>query len=136
VLPINRRPVCDPRRTGCTGFADRDLPRLRQGLAPTFGAVLPWTVAMCGPSGLFDFGVSLVFERFRAARLTVTIQAGLVAVTIGMIAASALIIARASDHGWSAVAVTAATIAPATCTRLSPLIALAGAAALSPAGFV
>jgi chromate transporter len=59
-----------------------------------------------------------------------------VAVTIGLIAASALIIARASDHGWSAVAVTAATFALATWTRLSPLIALAGAPALSLAGFV
>jgi chromate transporter len=94
------------------------------------------TVAMCGPTGLLAFGVSLVFERFRAARLTVAIQAGLVPVTIGLIAASALIIARASDHGWSAVAVTAATFALATWTRLSPLIALACAAALGLAGFV
>jgi chromate transporter len=71
--------------------------------------------------------VSLAFERFRAARLTVAIRAGLVPVTIGLIAASALIIARACDHGWSAVAL-------ATWTRLSPLIA--GAAALGLAGFV
>jgi chromate transporter len=80
--------------------------------------------------------VSHVFERFRAARLTVAIQAGLVPVTIGLIAASALIIARASDHGWSAVAVTAATFVLPAWTRLSPLIALAGAAALGLAGFV
>jgi chromate transporter len=64
------------------------------------GAIVA-TVAMCGPTGLLAFVVSRVFERFRAARLTVAIQAGLVPVTIGLIAASALIIARASDHGWS-----------------------------------
>jgi chromate transporter len=59
-----------------------------------------------------------------------------VPVTIGLIASSALIIARAYDHDWSAFAVTAATFAFATWTRLSPLIALAGAAALGLAGFV
>jgi chromate transporter len=59
-----------------------------------------------------------------------------VPVTIGLIAASALIIARASDHDWRAVVVTAATFALATWTRISPLIALAGAAALGLAGLV
>ena len=43
-------------------------------------------------------------------------------VTIGLIASSALIIARASDHDWSAFAVTAAAFALATWTRLSPLL--------------
>jgi chromate transporter len=99
------------------------------------GAIVT-TVAMCGPTCFLAYGVSRVFERFRAARLTVAIQAGLVPVTIGLIAASALIIARASDHSWGAVAVTAATFGLATWTRISPLIALASAAALGLAGFV
>jgi chromate transporter len=94
------------------------------------------TVAMCGPTCFLAYGVSRVFEHFRAARLAVAIRAGLVPVTIGLIAASALIIARASDHGWGAVAVTAATFAVATWSRLSPLIALAGAAVLGLIGFV
>jgi chromate transporter len=99
------------------------------------GAIVT-TAAMCGPTCFLAYGVSRVFERFRAARLTMAIQAGLVPVTIGLIASSALIIARASDHDWSAFAVTAATFALATWTRISPLIALAGAAALGLAGFV
>jgi chromate transporter len=94
------------------------------------------TVAMCGPTCFLAYGASRVFERFRAAPLAVAIHAGLVPVTIGLIAASALIIARASDHDWRAVIVTAATFALATWTRLSPLIALAAAAALGLAGFV
>jgi chromate transporter len=99
------------------------------------GAIVT-TAAMCGPTCFLAYGVSRAFERYRAARLAVAIQAGLVPVTIGLIAASALIIARASDHGWGAVAVTAATFALATWTRISPLIALAAAAALGLAGFV
>jgi len=97
---------------------------------------LATTVAMCGPTCFLAYGVSRVFERFRAAPLTVAIHAGLVPVTIGLIASSALIIARASDHDWSAVVVTAATFVLATWTRISPLIALAGAAALGVAGIV
>jgi chromate transporter len=99
------------------------------------GAIVT-TAAMCGPTCFLAYGVSRVFERFRAARLTMAIQAGLVPVTIGLIASSALIIARASDHDWSAIAVTVATFALATWMRISPLIALAGAAALGLAGFV
>jgi chromate transporter len=94
------------------------------------------TAAMCGPTCVLAYGVSRVFERFRAARLAVAIRAGLVPVTIGLIAASALIIARASDHGWPGVAITAATFALATWTRISPLIALACAAVLGLIGFV
>jgi chromate transporter len=60
----------------------------------------------------------------------------LVPVTIGLIASSALIIARASDHDWSPFVVTAKTFALATWMRLSWLLALAGAAALGLAGFV
>jgi chromate transporter len=99
------------------------------------GAIVS-TAAMCGPTCFLAYGVSRAFERFRAARLAVAIQAGLVPVTIGLIASSALIITRASDHDWSAFAVTAATFALATWTRLSLLLVLAGAAALGLAGFV
>jgi chromate transporter len=59
------------------------------------GAVVA-TVAMCGPTCFLAYGVSRVFERFREARWRIAIQAGLVPVTIGLIAASALIIARAA----------------------------------------
>ena len=61
------------------------------------GAIVT-TVAMCGPTCFLAYGVSRVFDRFRAARWRIAIQAGLVPVTIGLIAASALIIARAADH--------------------------------------
>ena len=41
------------------------------------GAIVT-TAAMCGPTCFLAYGVSRVFERFRAARLTMAIQAGLV----------------------------------------------------------
>jgi chromate transporter len=58
-----------------------------------------------------------------------------VPVTIGLIASSALIIARAADHDWRGLLVTAVTFAVATWSRIPPLIALTGAAALGLAGW-
>ncbi len=94
------------------------------------------TVAMCGPTCILAYGVSRVFDRFRTARWRIATQAGLVPVTVGLMAASALIIARAADRGGSAVVITAATFALVYWTRISPLVAFAAAAALGLAGFV
>jgi chromate transporter len=99
------------------------------------GAVVA-TVAMCGPTCFLAYAVSRVFDRFRTARWGIAIQAGLVPVTIGLIAASALVIARAADHDWSAYVITAATFALVYWTRMPPLIAFAGAAVLGLVGFV
>jgi len=98
------------------------------------GAVVA-TVAMCGPSCVLAYAVSQVVERFRAARWRIAIQAGLVPVTIGLLAASALIIARAADHDWGGFAITAGTFAFVYWTSLSPLLAFAVAALLGLSGF-
>jgi chromate transporter len=93
------------------------------------------TFAMCVPSCVLAFVVSRVFDRFKEARWRIAIQAGLIPVTIGLVAASALVVARAADHGWSTFAITIATAAFVYCTRITPLIPLALAAALGFAGF-
>ena len=99
------------------------------------GAVVA-TVAMCGPTCFLAYAVSRVFDRVRAARLRIAIQAGLVPVTVGLIAASALIIARAADHDVASFAITAATFAFVYWTRLSPLLAFPYAALLGLGGCV
>jgi chromate transporter len=94
------------------------------------------TVAMCGPSCILAYAVSQLVERFRDARWRIVIQAGLVPVTIGLIAASALIIAQGADRGWASVAITATTFALVYWTRISPLVAFVCAALLGLAEFV
>jgi len=93
------------------------------------------TFAMCVPSCVLAFGVYRVFDRFRDARWRIAIQAGLIPVTVGLVAAGALVVARAADHGWSAVAITIATVEISFGTRITPLFALAVAALLGFAGF-
>ncbi len=55
---------------------------------------------------------------------------------IGLIAASALIIARGADGDWASFAITATTFAVVYWTRLSPLVVFACAALAGLVGFV
>ncbi len=88
------------------------------------------TLAMCGPSCIFAFYVGEVWERFRDAPWRIVIQAGLLPISIGLIAASALVVASAAAHGIAAVAMTLAAAVAIYTTRLNPLWIFAAAALL------
>ena len=94
------------------------------------------TAAMCGPPCLFVYFAGQVWNRFRHARWRIVVQAGLVPVSIGMIAAAAMVLARAADHNWMAVLVTLATAMLAYGTRIHPLWMFGGAGLLGLAGLV
>jgi chromate transporter len=79
------------------------------------------TVAMCGPTCLLSFFATRAWDRFKDAPLRIAIQAGLVPVSLGLIAASAFVLARAADKNIYAVAVTAVTVAVVSFTRINPL---------------
>jgi len=92
--------------------------------------------AMCAPSCTIAYCAARVVDRFREARWRIVLQAGLVPVTIGLVASSALVVARAADHGVATVLITAASFALCYWTRLPPLLALVLAAALGLTGVV
>jgi chromate transporter len=94
------------------------------------------TLAMCGPTCVLAFFVGRVWERFKNAHWRVVIQNGLVPVSIGLIAASALVIARAADESWTSIAITGATFCFAFWTRWNPLWTFAAAGLLGIAGFI
>jgi chromate transporter len=96
------------------------------------GALLA-TVAMCAPSCLLTYWVAKVWDRHRDAHWRVILAAGLAPVTVGLVSASAWLLAVAADRGMRLALVTAATALAAYFTRLNPLWWLAAAAAL---GFV
>jgi chromate transporter len=108
---------------------------LGQFIAGAPGAVVA-TVAMCGPTCVLAYLVSLVFERFRESPWCRAVKAGLVPVTVGLVAASALVIVQSADKDVHALVITAATFALVYWTRISPLFGFAGAALLGLAGFV
>jgi chromate transporter len=94
------------------------------------------TAALCGPSCVLTFAVAHAWRRFKDAPWRIATQAGLVPVTVGLIAASAFLLARAADRSLVAVAITAATAGIAYWSRINPLWALAAAAAIGFAGLV
>lgn len=94
------------------------------------------TLAMCGPTCVFAFYMGRTWEQFREARWRNAIQNGLVPVSIGLIAASALILALAADHNWVAGAVTVATAAFGYFTRLNPLWLFLVAGLIGLAGYI
>ena len=102
------------------------------GLAGALAA----TVAICTPSAVLAYLAARVWDRFRAARWRLAVQAGLVPVTIGLVAAGAYIVAQAAGTGALAVAITLGTAVAVTFTRIHPLIWLAGGAALGLTGWV
>ena len=88
--------------------------------AGIFGAVVA-TFALCIPTSLMAFAAVRVWDRFKAARWREAIQDGLVPVTVGFVAAAAVLLVRASDNSLTAYAITAAVAVVGTLTRFSPL---------------
>jgi chromate transporter len=97
--------------------------------AGVLGALVA-TLAMCGPSCVFAFYIGAVWERFRDARWRAAIQTGLLPVSIGLIAASAYVVASSVAHNLSAVSLTLIAALVTYTTRLNPLWIFAAAALL------
>jgi chromate transporter len=94
------------------------------------------TVAMCGPTCLMAFFVARVWDRFKDAPWRIAIQAGLVPVSLGLIGASAFVLARAADKNVYAGVVTTLTVAVAFATRINPLWLFAAGGVLGLTGWL
>lgn len=99
------------------------------------GAIVA-TLAICVPACTLAYFVSRIWDRFRLARWRNAIQAGLVPVTVGLVAAGAFILARTADTSYVAFVITVATAAGMYFTRIHPLLFLSAGAALGLAGLV
>ncbi len=100
-----------------------------------YGAVLS-TLALCTPTCLLTYSVAHIWERFKDAPWRIAVQAGLVPVTVGLIAASAYLLTRAADHTAMAYAITAVTAGVSCFTRFNPLWVMAAAVGLGFLGAV
>ena len=94
------------------------------------------TVAMCGPTCTLAFFVARTWDRFKEARWRMAIQTGMVPLSLGLIAASALVLARAADHNFYAGLITGGTAAVAFFTRINPLWAFLVAGVLGLFGWL
>jgi chromate transporter len=94
------------------------------------------TAAICGPSSALAFFVSQIWHRFREAKWRNAVQAGLVPMTIGLVAAGAYILARTADTSFGAFALTVITAAGVCATRIHPLAFLGAGGLLGLAGLL
>ena len=104
-------------------------------VAGVAGAVAA-TLAMCGPTAVLAYYVSRLLQRSSHSRWPAIIQAALVPLSIGLMGASGLILARTADQSWMAALITASAAALAFATRLNPLWMLVAGGILGFAGVV
>ena len=94
------------------------------------------TLAMCVPTAVLAYSVSRLLRRSRQSRWPAIIQAALVPLSIGLMGASGLILARTSDQTWTAALVTAVAAILAATTRLNPFWVLLGGGCVGFAGLI
>ncbi|MDP2410885.1 MAG: chromate transporter [Pseudolabrys sp.] len=94
------------------------------------------TAAMIGPTCMMAFFVTRFWDRFKHARWRIAVQAGLVPVSLGLIGASAFVLARAADNTVMAGILTAATVVVAFFSRINPLWLFAAGGALGLTGWL
>jgi chromate transporter len=92
------------------------------------------TLAMCGPTCIFAFFIGSVWDRFKDARWRVIVQDGMVPVSLGLVAASAFVIADVSATNWVTSAMIAVAAVVTFFWRINPLWIFAVAALFGLAG--
>jgi chromate transporter len=100
------------------------------------GGALVATLAMCVPTAILAYYVSRLLQRSSHSRWPAIIQAALVPLSIGLMAASGFVLAVTSDRTWTAALVTAGAAMLASVTRLNPLWLLLAGGVLGFAGFI
>lgn len=92
------------------------------------------SLAKFGPSSIVTALALHGWERIKHKPWRARVQAGLVPMTVGLVAASAALIAHASDHEWILLAITLVGAGVVFKTRLHPLWVLAAGALIGLSG--
>ena len=104
-------------------------------LAGLFGALVT-TLAMCGPTAVLAYALGRAWDRLRDNRWRSVVQAGLVPVSVGLIAAGAVVLTVTTSVSVTAALIAASTAAFSYFTPRSPLWPVAAGALLGVVGLV
>lgn len=104
-------------------------------LAGLLGATVG-TLAMCGPTAVVAYVLGRAWDRVQGARWRTVVAAGLVPVSVGLVAASAIVLTISTSINLWAVGLVLTTAAITCFTRLSPLWPIAVGAALGATGVI
>lgn len=104
-------------------------------VAGIWGALVA-TLAMCGPTCVLAYVVGGAWHRFREAHWRRVVQGGLMPLTIGLIAASGVLLSEGAARTPATAAFTLIAALVLFFTRLSPLWMLAAGGALGALGVI
>jgi len=97
--------------------------------------MLAVTFAIFTPSTILTIAAFRLWRRFDEGPWRRAVQAGLAPISVGLVAASAAIIATSVDRAWIFIAITLASAALAVRFKIHPLWLLAAGAAVGWTGF-
>lgn len=97
------------------------------------GALAGATATFAPPCAIY-FAAFRLWNRFRERRWHRSVRAGLAPVTVGLILASGIVMARAADTGWRAAVLTITAALALLATRLNPIWLLAAGGLLGGLG--
>ncbi|SDD66814.1 chromate transporter [Paraburkholderia lycopersici] len=100
-----------------------------------WAGMLVTSIAKFGPSSLVTIAALHAWDRFKDRPWRRIAQKGLVPVTAGLVAASAVLIAKASDPSWIAWAITGVCAVLAFRTKIHPLWLLGAGSLIGLTGF-
>lgn len=104
-------------------------------VAGLLGALVA-TFSMVGPSATLAYIVSRTMDRASHSKWPALLQQALVPVSIGLMAASAMILGLSADKSWLAGALTIAAAALSFANKVNPLLLLLAGALLGVAGVI
>jgi chromate transporter len=93
-------------------------------------------LATFGPPCVIYFAAYRLWDRFRGAPWQHIVRLGLVPITVGLVIGSGIVMARAADAKWQAVAVTVVAATLMLQTRVNPLLMILAGGALGGLGLL
>lgn len=92
-----------------------------EGFWGVVGAILA-TIAMIVPAALLVYFSARFWNSARDAKWRKAVERGFAPLTVGLVLASGVIVAKSADHGYREWALTAVATVIFTCTRTNPLV--------------
>jgi chromate transporter len=106
-----------------------------EGLWGIAGAVLA-TIAMIVPAGLLVYFSARFWNSAKDANWRKAVERGFAPLTVGLVLASGVIVAKSADHSYREWALTAVATVVFTCTKTNPLIVVGIAGFIGWMGWV
>lgn len=99
------------------------------------GGVLA-TVAMVVPAASLVYAITLFWQRAEESKWRIAVEKGFAPLTVGLIAATSLVMSRAADHDWRAYLLTAVCTSIFVFSKANPLFVVGAAGVIGYFGFV